>query len=89
MNNYHKTGSAYYDFCQMVQNSWTFQRMTSEEQGRCWESLHFAAAKNLLKGCYKVRWGILNSIYNAFLNGIGYNDFNWRESDSIEPAPLF
>lgn len=73
------TGNAYYDFCEMVRKSWTFQRMTEDEQGKCWDALHFASSQNLLKGTYKVRWGILQGIYNAFLAGIGYTGCFWRE----------
>ena len=83
------TGNAYYDFCKMIEKSWTFERLTEDERGRCWDALHFPVKLGLLKGCYKVRWGILQSVYTAFLNGIGYNGFNWREPESVEPAPLF
>jgi len=87
MKAYGQTNSAYYDYCCMIENSWTFQRMSPDEQGRCWDALHFAAEQDLLKGTYKARWGILQAVYNAFLTGIGYTGHTWRET--AKDIPLF
>ena len=76
-----KTGNAYYDFCEMVRNSWTYEKMSDYERSRCWEAIYFATSHGLVKGCYKVRFGILQAVYNAFLIGIGYSDFNWRDTE--------
>lgn len=82
-----KTGNAYYDFCEMIRKSWTFERLTEDEKSRCWDALHFPVQQNLLKGCYSIRFGFLQSVYTAFLYGIGYDGgFNWREPD---PEILF
>lgn len=76
-----KTGNAYYDFCEMVRKSWTYEKMTEDERSRCWDALHFASSQGFIKGCYQARWGILQAIYKAFLIGIGYSDFNWRDAE--------
>lgn len=78
-----QTSSVYYDFCKMVANSWTYQRMTEEEKNRCWDALNFPVTQDHLKGTYITRWRILQSVYNAFLIGIGYTDGNWRKEKTV------
>lgn len=80
-----KTSSAYYDFMNMVENSWTFDRMTDDERGKCFDALHFANSQGAVKGTYNARWMILQAIYNAFLQGLGYTGGNWRETDADAP----
>ena len=80
------TGNAYYDFCEMVRKSWTFEKMSEDEKARCWDALHFPVEQGLIKGCYKVRYGIFHAIYNSFLSGIGYDGITWRQPEDV---PLF
>jgi len=77
-----KTTSAYYDFCNMTERSWTFEKMTDSEKARCFDALHFANVQGMVKGTYKTRWNILNAVYHAFLIGIGYSGFNWRDNST-------
>ena len=79
--NYHKTDNATFDFSRMIENSWTFNRMTYEEQANLWETLYQANIMNAIKGAYKTRWCILQAIYRAFLSGLGYNGFKWRSQE--------
>ena len=73
---------ALWDFKEMIKKSWTYGKMTSEEK-KTWEKVLFSTrTKNSLKGNYNTRWEILQAIYGAYLLGIGYNNFNWRESES-------
>lgn len=65
------------DFINMIRNSWTFQRMTQREQEKAVEALHCPEG---LQGSYRQRWIAYQSIYNAFLLGIGYNGTLWREA---------
>lgn len=74
------------DFKKMIFNSWTFDKMTMQERQKLFETLYNIQTQNALKGTYKQRWEILQAIYTAYLNGLGYTDFNWRET---EKAPLF
>ena len=78
-----KTSSAYYDFCNMIEKSWTFEKLTEAERGRCWDALH-DTARAALKGTYKQRFEILHSVYNAFLLGLGYSGWEWRAAKDDE-----
>lgn len=68
-----------FDFNEMIKNSWTYDKMTQKEK-ETWESvLTSVRTNNALKGNYNQRWSILQAIYGAYLYGIGYSDFSWRE----------
>lgn len=64
------------DFVEMTKSSWTFQRMTPFEQARCFDALR---GPEKLRGDYRQRWDCLLDIYNAYLLGLGYDGFNWRD----------
>ena len=72
---------AFREFCDMVQKCWTFERMTDKEQALCCSALQFARDQGALRGNFNARWTVLHSIYNAFLSGLGYDGFNWREPE--------
>lgn len=67
------------DYIEMVRRSWTFGKMTDDEKSRCIDVLTDVTVFNI-QGTYIQRWNALHAVYNAFLVGIGYNSFNWRES---------
>lgn len=68
------------DFCAMIRNSWTYARMTDEEQARCIEALQCVEDFNALKGTAAARWNLLHAVYSAFLSGLGYtSSTEWRE----------
>ena len=69
-------------FNDMIHNSWTYQRMTKEEQNRWNELLFENRTISSLKGCDKVKWNILQACYHSYLIGLGYDNFNWRESEA-------
>lgn len=73
------------DFAEMIKSSWTFQRMTEEEQARCFDALH---GHEKLRGNYRQRWDWLHDIYNAYLLGLGYDDFNWRDKPEDDKLTL-
>ena len=73
---------AYNDSVEIFERSWTFARMTEAEKENCRNALRFPVEQNLLKGSYKARRGILNAVYNAYLIGIGYTGFDWREKSA-------
>lgn len=74
-----KKENAVIDFMNMIKNSWTFKKMTSKEQAKCFETFYFVNDQKALYGTYKQRWMQLHMIYDAYLNGLGYTDFEWRE----------
>ena len=64
------------DYIAMIRNSWTFQRMTQEEQDKAIKALH---CHDMLQGSYKQRWYTMEAVYWAYLLGIGYDGAQWRE----------
>ena len=71
-----------YDFNDMIKNSWTYEKMTEDEQNNWFEKVvNNVRTEKCLKGTYIQRWEILQAMYNAYLVGIGYTDFNWRCND--------
>ena len=70
------------DFGAMIEKSWTYGRMTTEERA-AWRGTLDAVT---VKGSYRQRWNTLNSLYCNFLFDIGYSGADWRETN---PAPLF
>lgn len=68
-----------YDFEEMIEKSWTYGKMTETERKNWKDVLYSVRTKNALKGTYIQRWEILQAIYGAYLIGIGYDNFNWRE----------
>lgn len=60
----------------MYANSWTYDRMTEDEQKRVYEIMRFSK----VFGTFQQRIKQYNSLYNAFLLGLGYTDFHWRDA---------
>lgn len=71
------------DFWEMIQKSWTYEKMTDKEKSKLIELLMNERTKKATKGDYKTRYIILNAMYNAFLYGIGYDGFNWRSDSDL------
>ena len=68
-------------FASMIMESWTYDRMTKEEQTRLIGMLYDGRTRGALKGSFYQRWAILQAVYGAFLCGLGYDNHNWRESE--------
>ena len=68
------------DFIKMICNSWTYGKMTKEEKETCLNVLSSYRTIHDIKGTYIQRWKALNTVYYAFIMGLGYSDFTWRES---------
>lgn len=64
------------DFLKMTFNSWTFQRLTQDEQKRC----ILALVSKIIKGTRAQRWEQLNNVYRVFLDSCGYKPIGWRET---------
>lgn len=70
--------------CNIVR-SWTFNRMTEEEKENCVAAFEWASEQGFIKGNAVQRWEIMESIYTAFLYGIGYPTqnkgwYDWRKN---------
>ena len=70
------------DFKKMIYDSWTYEKLTNFERQQLEKTLESVQLNNVLKGTLKQRWAILQAIYNAFLMGVGYTDFNWRDDNT-------
>lgn len=70
---------ALYDFKVMIEQSWTYEKMTREEKDNWERVLNDIRTITCLKGNYDTRWNILQALYMSYLIGIGYDSFNWRE----------
>ena len=77
------------EFIDMIEQSWTYDRMTESEKIRCLDAFHDIRADHAIRGDYKTRFDICHAIYSAFLAGIGYDGPSWREKESAEPIPTF
>lgn len=68
-------------FLEMIENSWTFQKMTELEKVKLFDTFSNVQINNVLKYTEKHYWEILQSIYTSFLAGLGYTNFNWRSEN--------
>lgn len=72
---------ALYDYKEVIYQSWTYRRLTIEEKERLEETLNHESIKECLKGNYYQRIDIVRAVYTAFLRGVGYSGFDWREEE--------
>ena len=70
-------------FQNIIKKSWTWQKLTQEEQQRFIDMDVF----DKIKGTDKQRIEWLNTIYTAFLSALDYKPIGWREEN--EEIPLF
>ena len=67
-------------FQNVIKKSWTWQKLTEEEQKRFIDMNVF----DRIKGNDKTRVEWLNTIYRAFLVGLNYKPIGWREETEIQ-----
>lgn len=70
-------------FQNIIKKSWTWQKLTEEEQQRFIDMNVF----DKIKGTDKQRIEWFNTIYHSFLVGLDYKAIGWREED--EEIPMF
>lgn len=68
-------------FQNVIKKSWTWAKLTEEEQQRFINMNVFDKIKGVDK--QRVEW--LNTIYTAFLSALGYKPIGWREEDKETP----
>lgn len=69
------------DFIKMIHNSWTYDRLTEQERDRLDRAFMTGILTSAIYGTYDQRRKILDAVYNAFLQGVGYDGPTWREPD--------
>ena len=67
-------------FQDVIKKSWTWQKLTEEEQKRFIDMNVF----DRIKGNDKTRVEWLNTIYQSFLSALGYKPIGWREEAEIQ-----
>lgn len=72
-------------FQKVIKRSWTWEKLTEEEQQRFVDMDVF----DKIKGNDKTRIEWLNTIYRAFLGALGYTAIGWRETEEDLNAPKF
>lgn len=85
---YRSKESAFSEYITVIQQSWTWDRLTEQERERCMNTMNWVRDQNILRGNFEARWDILQAVYAAFLDGVGCKPFGWRE-DSEDPVPQF
>lgn len=71
------------DFINMIQNSWTYNKLTENEKENLKDIFYDIKTENALKGTYEQRYEILQAIYYSFLKALNYKPINWREKEEI------
>lgn len=67
------------DYYDMITKSWTYARLTKEEQTRLKGLFFNDRIQRTIRGTYIQRWETLHSIYESFLTALNYDPSNWRE----------
>lgn len=67
------------DYIDMIEKSWTWNRLTDDEINAFRTSVDWADEQGIIKGNYKHRWLVLQAMYETMLNTLGYKPFGWRE----------
>lgn len=81
-----KYSNAVDDYLQrVIKKSWTWNKLTAEEQKRFIDMNVFKA----IKGNDKTRVEWLNTIYCSFLCALGYKAIGWRETEEEKEMPRF
>ena len=72
-------------FQNVIKKSWTWERLSEEEQQRFIDMDVF----DEIKGNDKTRVEWLNTIYKSFLSALGYKPIGWRENGEEKENILF
>ena len=62
-------------FQNVIKKSWTWARLTEEEQKRFIDMNVF----DMIKGNDKTRQEWMQTIYHSFISALGYKPIGWRE----------
>ena len=80
--------NAYSNWLEMIKESWTWKRLTEDEQTKFVQELENFCGElssiQILKGTYDQRWSLLNVLYSFYLDGLGYQPNNWREEEAAK-----
>lgn len=69
------------DYIEMIKNSWTYERLTSEERKRLIDLFNHVSVLNSLKYTKDHKWDVLHDVYYSFLIALEYTPIGWREEN--------
>lgn len=72
-------------FQNVIKKSWTWEKLTEEEQDRFINMTVF----DRIKGNDQTRVEWLYTIYHTFLCALGYKPIGWRETEEEKEMPMF
>lgn len=67
-------------FQNVIKKSWTWEKLTEEEQKRFIDMNVFGRIKG--NDATRVEW--LNTIYQSFITALGYKPIGWREEAEMQ-----
>lgn len=74
------------EYLEMIAKSWTWAKLTKQEQDKFLELLEHPCSKVVIKGNYEQRWEACGALYHTFLEGLGYDPLHWREDIMSQPT---
>ena len=69
------------NFVDLISQSWTYEKLTKEEQKKFKEFVYSKQVENCLRGNHNQRVEILQAIYSGFLVALNYKPIGWRDKD--------
>lgn len=76
-------------FQDTIKKSWTWNKLTEEEQQRFVDMVIEDNIFDRIKGKDKTRIEWFNTIYHSFLFALGYKFIGWRETEEEKELPKF
>ena len=76
-------------FQDAIKKSWTWNKLTEEEQQRFVDMVIEDNIFDRIKGKDKTRIEWFNTIYHSFLFALGYKSIGWREIEEEKEMPKF
>ena len=76
------------EYLVMIKNSWTWLKLTAQEQTRFLKLFEHPSPMAVIKGNYEQRWEACEALYHTFLDALGYseNPINWRQEICGKPT---
>ena len=75
----HLKENALEEFKEMIEKSWTYNKMTTKEKENWNKALEDIRVQKALKGSWQQRWNILQVAYESFLKALDYQNGLWRQ----------
>lgn len=78
----HLKENALTEFKEMIEKSWTYNKMTTKEKENWQQALEDIRVHKALKGSWQQRWEILQAIYETYLKALDYQNGLWRQDNN-------